>query len=290
MLTGRRGFTLAELVVAIVIAGVLAAAVMDVVIRQQRFFAADARAAAMRAAVRQAADILSNELRPLTPRDGDLYAAAADHVDFRMLLGASVLCTIAAGRDGAVLPPTRAASALGLTAWVAAPVRGDTLLVLDAGARDPGDERWTRHVLTADPATHAPCPPATGFTGSAAEGAAGWELHLWPLLAATVRPGAAVRFVRRARFELYRASDTRWYLGFADCLASRAVPCAVVQPVSGPYDAGGIRFTYLDSLGAAAAEADVARIVIDIVASAAGAAPGVARSRDSLRATVAVRN
>ncbi len=290
MLTAPRGFSLAELLVAVVLACAIGAAVMDSAVRQQRFFAADARAAVAHAAVRQAVDVLSADLRALTPADGDLYVTAPDHVDFRMLLGASVLCTIAASRDAAVLPPLRTASALGLTSWVAAPAAGDTLLVLDAGGPGAADDRWARHVLAADPAPGGVCPVSSGFTASAAEAAAGWNVRFSPPLAATVMPGAAVRFVRRARFELYRAADAKWYLGFSDCLATRTTPCAVVQPVSGPYDASGIGFSYLDSLGAAAAPPAVAGIMVSVRASAAGAAPAGARSRDSARAVIAPRN
>ncbi len=102
-----RGFSLVELLVAVVLACAIGAAVMDSAVRQQRFYAADARAAIAHAAVRQAVDVLSADLRALSAADGDLYATAPDHVEFRMLIGASVLCTIAASRDAAVLPPLR---------------------------------------------------------------------------------------------------------------------------------------------------------------------------------------
>ena len=291
MLTARRGFSLTELVVAVVIACAIGAAVLDSGLRQQRFFAAAARFDAARTSVRQAADILSADLRPLSPRDGDLYVLAPDFVEFRLLLGASVLCTIAAARDAAVLPPLRAASALGLTSWVSSPVAGDTVLVFDEGGSGAADDRWTRHVLTADPSAGANCPTASGFTSSAAEAAAGWQIQIRPPLAASVAPGAPLRFVRRARYELYRAADAKWYLGFVDCLSTRMTPCAVVQPVSGPYDAAGIRFGYLDSLGALTmAPPDVALITIDIRASAPAADPASPPRRDSASAVVALRD
>lgn len=290
MLRRRTAFTLAELLIAVIVAGLVAGAAVRALIHQQRFFAADARTGAARAAVREGAEILAGELRALSPADGDIYSAAPDHVDVRLAIGTSVLCTIEAGRDEAVLPPTRAASELGLTSWVAEPLDGDTLLVLDEGTPLPGDERWERHVLTGNLAPGASCPVASGFTRSAPEAAAGWRLRIAPPLGAGVRPGAPVRFARRARFELYRAPDGRWFLGFFDCLTSRAPPCSVVQPVSGPYDAAGIRFAYLDSLGAPALPAGVARIDIELRASAVGSSPAAARWRDSARTSVAVRN
>ena len=288
MLNRREAFTLAELLVAVIVAALVAGAAVRALIQQQRFFAADARTGAARAAVREGAEILAGELRALSPADGDIYAAAPDHVDVRLTIGTSVLCAIAAGRDEAVLPPLRAASELGLTAWVAEPQDGDTVLVLDAGSPAFGDERWSRHSLSSGLARGAICPVASGLTRTPGETTAGWRMRFTPPLAPTVQPGAPVRFARRARFELYRASDGRWFLGFFDCLASRSIPCSVVQPVSGPYEAAGVRFTYLDSLGAPAPPARVAQILIELWASAIGASG--ARWRDSARTSVAVRN
>jgi len=290
MLMRRRAFTLAELLIAIVVAALVAGAAVRSLLHQQRFFAADARTGAARAAVREGGEILAGELRALSPADGDVYEAAPDHVDLRLTIGTSLLCAIAPGRDDASLPPTRAASALGLTSWVAEPLSGDTVLVFDAGTPALGDERWSRHVLTSDLARNADCPEASGFTQSAPEAAAGWRIHISPPLAASVLPGAPVRFVRRARFELYRAGDGRWFLGFFDCLGSRAMVCAGVQPVTGPYDAAGVHLEYLDSLGAPAPPTAIARIVIDLHASAVGWSPSSPPWHDSARTSVAVRN
>ena len=288
MLT-RRAFTLLELVIALVLACAIGTAAMRSLAGEQRIFSAAARRNTARAALHQAADVLTTDLRSLSPRDGDLYVAAPDHVEFRLLLGSSVLCTITPARDAATLPPTRAASALGLTAWVASPQAGDTLLVFDPGGPGLGDDRWTRHVLTSDPTPGAACPVASGLTSTAAEALAGWGITIRPPLAPTVPVGAPIRFFRRARFELYRAADTRWYLGFYDCLATRATPCAIVQPVAGPFEPAGLTFTFLDSLGAPAIPTGTSRIGIELHASAAGSASGAAFSHDSLRTVVAMR-
>ena len=285
----RRAFSLVELLIALLLACAVAGAAMQSLAREQRIFAATARRNAARAALHQAADVLTTDLRSLSPRDGDLYGAAPDHVDFRLLLGSSELCTIAPARDAATLPPTHAASALGLTAWIAAPQSGDTLLVFDPGGPGLADDRWTRHVLTADPVPGAACPVAGGFTSTAAEAAAGWGIAIRPPLSPTVPTGSPIRFFRRATFELYRAADARWYLGFFDCLTTRVTPCAIVQPVAGPFDPAGLTFTFLDSLGAPALPAATARIGIELHASAVGAASGAPSSHDSLRTVVAMR-
>jgi hypothetical protein len=88
-----------------------------------------------------------------------------------------------------------------------------------------------------------------------------------------VRPGAAVRFVRRQRYSLYLASDGEWYLGYRRCNAVGASICGTVQPVSGPYRpynrlqrATGLLFEYFDAAGervdVAASPLAIARIDI----------------------------
>ena len=108
-----------------------------------------------------------------------------------------------------------------------------------------------------------------------------------PPLDSPIAPGALVRLVRHARYELYRSSDSRWYLGYLDCLATRATPCNVVQPVAGPFAPGGISLAYLDRTGALTA--DPTRIArIDVLAVAARrSSPAVL---DSLATTIALRN
>jgi hypothetical protein len=170
------------------------------------------------------------------------------------------------------------------------------VLIFDPGADvSPDDDRWTTRTLADDPASVGGCPNASGLTATAAEATTAWSLRLDAPLDSTVPPGAALRFFRRARYELYQASDGLWYLGYADCLAVRNPQCSVVQPVSGPYAAGGVRFAFLDTLGSATTDPGrVARI--DVLARAES--PRVvhdsrgraARFRDSLTTSIALRN
>jgi hypothetical protein len=117
--------------------------------------------------------------------------------------------------------------------------------------------------------------------------------------------GAAVRFFKRVRYNLYRASDNKWYLGYRDCLASRTPQCSTVQPIGGPYQAyaqsttrtSGIQFAYFDSLGAVTTNRQqVARIEAAIRGQSTEAVQlGGMNSewktfRDSLTLQIALRN
>ena len=112
-------------------------------------------------------------------------------------------------------------------------------------------------------------------------------LALDPPLDSPIEPGTLVRVVRRARYELYRSSDSRWYLGYLDCLSTRATPCNVVQPVSGPFAPGGIQLSYLDATGTTASDRwHVARIDLLAIAERRVAPDTL----DSLATTIALRN
>jgi hypothetical protein len=281
----RRGASLVELIVVIVLLSAVGSAVLAVVIHQERFYRAQADAIDSRATVRDAASLLQSDLRALTPPDGDLYAIDPGSVEFRATLAQSAICTISPSRQSITIPPEHLASGAPLTWLGTQPEAGDTLLVL-ATDSTLGDA-WQRHVLIANPSTSGTCPLVTGLTTTAAEAAAALTLAITPPLDTAIEPGTLVRVVRRARYELYRASDSRWYLGYLDCLASRATPCNVVQPVSGPFVPAGIRLAYLDRNGAPTTDPfRVARIDVLAIASRRSS-PG---TLDSLATTIALRN
>lgn len=281
----RRGTSLAEMTVVIVLLAIIGSATLSVVIRQERFYRAQASAIDSRATVRDAASVLESELRALTPSDGDLYATSASAIEFRATLAQSAICTISASRRLVTIPPEQLASGAPITWFGTRPEAGDTLLVLASDSTLGGS--WRRHVLTSAPSSSGTCPTSSGLTGTVAEAANAMTLSLDPPLDSAIEPGTLLRVVRRARYELYRASDSRWYLGYLDCLSTRATPCNVVQPVSGPFAPGGIQLAYLDATGATAIDRwHVARIDLLAIAERRVAPDTL----DSLATTIALRN
>lgn len=281
----RHGASLAEMVVVIVLLAILGSATLGVVIRQDRFYRAQASAIDSRATVRDAASVLESELRALTPADGDLYSIGANAVEFRTTLAQSAICTISASRASVTIPPEHLASGAPITWFGTQPEAGDTLLILASDSTLGG--MWRRHVLTANPSSSGVCPPSSGLTTSAAESSAAMTLTFDPPLDSAIEAGTLLRVVRRARYELYRASDTRWYLGYLDCLSTRATSCNVVQPVSGPFAPGGIQLSYLGANGATAPDRwHVARIDLLAIAQRRVSPDTL----DSLATTIALRN
>lgn len=281
----RCGASLVELALVIVLLAVLGSATLGVVIHEERFYRAQADAIESRATVRDAASLLQSDLRALTAADGDLYAIGPAEVEFRATLLQSAICTVSPSRQLITIPPERLLSGAPLT-WIGTqPEAGDTILVL-ATDSTLGNS-WRRHVLTSSPSSTGSCPVASGLTTTAAEASGALTLALSPSLDTAITPGVLVRVVRRARYQLYRATDSRWYLGYLDCVASRATPCNTVQPVSGPYTPAGVRFSYLDPTGATTANPSrVARIDVLAIASRRSA-PALL---DSLATSIALRN
>ncbi len=309
----REGFTLAELLVALVLLGIVVGSMIGVLTRQQRFYSSAADLMDTRGRLRQVLAVLPSELRSVSPSDtlsggansGDIYAWSDHALEFRSVLGSSLVCWV----TGVVpltslrLPPVNLPNVL--SAWQTTPVGGDSLLIFDNGAR-----RWRAYAITAIAPVSggAGCPSGAGQFLTAAQAAlSSYAVSVSPALSATIGVGAPVRVFRRVHYELYKETDGRWYLGFFDCLSTYVPPgCRALEPVSGPYrpysgtpGLSGLLFTYYDSTGAVltpgvAQARNIARI--DLTVRAQTQAPmslsGGVRTvgSDSVRYTIGLRN
>jgi prepilin-type N-terminal cleavage/methylation domain-containing protein len=305
----RGGFTLIELIVAAVLAAVVGAALMMSLRKQERFYASATEMMQLRAQLRDAADVLVADIRGAAVSRYGLTLMTDTALEFFSTLGTSVLCAAPSGKT-LFLPPATLSSGAVLTSFVASPDTGDLALVLSFPNAKPDSAHWIESRISAfaSRSLNTSCPAATGFTSAldAAASRTGYALTLPAALPSEVRKGAPVRFVRRARYSLYRSSDGAWYLGYRRCNAIGQSVCATIQPVSGPYLAysrggtsvSGLAFRYFDTNGNelfdAALSPELARV--DVVlrgeTSRAVALIGDARQRyrDSSVVTVSPRN
>lgn len=303
----RRGITLPEMMVVLVLLSLVVGGLMTVLVRQQRFYTGTSEIIQTKGSARQAIDILSSELRGIStstrggaPNNIDIYAMSDTSLTFRSQFGASVLCTIDPTRTVVTLPPRTMAAQNALTSFLYDARAGDSVFVFDQGAQQgTQDDRWWRVALAGNPvAGNCPVAPA-GFTASAAEAALGIQITLTGALVPTVQVGAPMRFFRPASYSLYQAGAGEWWLGYFSCPGNA---CAARQPVSGPYrpyvgagGANGLTFAYFDSTGAVTADPRrVARI--DVIARSQSqynldvANTRNRRYQDSLAVSIAVRN
>lgn len=288
----RPGTTLLELLIVLVLLAMVGGAIMQLTVGEERFLAAVDELTELQRTAREGADIPRHELRSVAPASRGIYEMADDHFDFRSLTGSSVLCSVDSSRTTVSVPDRFAWS--GLTTWIAAPREGDTVLVLDADT-DGAPPMWRVHTLLTAPVAGGSCPTSSGLARTSADELAALSLQLAPPLEPTVTPGAALRFVRRARYALYRAGDDLWYLGYLDCAPARAVPCSTIQPISGPFAPGGVRFAFRDAAGAITS--DPARVTqIDVFSRTTSRTPlraigfALGFRTDSVLASVTLRN
>ncbi len=300
-----RGFTLTELIVSVAIAGVVATAATATLVRQQRFYAAAVEMLEVKSQLRDASDILVADIRgAITAYGVPLMSDSA--VELFATIGTSVVCTAPAS-GSITLPPATLASGNTLTSLLATPDTGDLIAVYIVPSESTDSPRWeTRKIAAfATRSFASACPAATGFTSpaDASAGATGYGVTLGGSSIAGIRKGSLVRFVRRARYSIYRSSDNLWYLGYRRCSASVSQSCAAIQPLSGPYRAyssrgeSGVAFRYFnargDELSSGASGNTLARI--DIVLrgeTRRRALAGDARKsyRDSVVVSVSPRN
>jgi hypothetical protein len=246
-------------------------------------------------------EVLSTDIRGMSV--GDTIRLRADSaIEFLASIGSSVVCQTAGNEVGL---PSQHSTGNSLTALQAAPDSGDLAVFythLITGAPD-----WEQHRISGFASRSLPssCPQSSGLSTQSEidAGRTGFLLTLVDPLRGDIRAGAPVRFLRRARYSLYRAGDGDWYLGYRRCNAVGS-SCEPIQPVSGSYRAysgepraSGLLFEYFDATGRRldASDSPLALARVDITARSEVAAQitsstGRKTVSDSATLSVAIRN
>lgn len=223
--TRRRGFSLAELIVSMALFCVVGVATVTALVTHRRHAAAIDESLELRTRLREAAAILAADLRSASASGGDLVRVTDSAIVFRTTTGVGVVCEIRnGGRSLALMPPGPRASGSAMTSWIAEPTAGQPALIYDDSSG-----QWSAHALVAGVsrlATRCPAPLGRDTDLAAV------MIHIAPAFA-RARVGAPVRFLRFARYALYRSADREWYLGTASAESEGRLP--PIQPVSGPF-------------------------------------------------------
>lgn len=253
---GRFGFSLAEVLVSIVLTILVGSLVLHLLFLQQQFFSKSRAGRESATRLHESELILSSELRFVAPSADTLRMLGDSAVEVLSLVGVSSACNTMPAADSALrLPPAELYNGNILSAFLYPPDTGDILLLFTP---DSLVGSWSRHgisrVSTAPASTV--CPASSGFTSPLDASAPSYIVTLRDPPGSSAR-GSVVRVLRRGRFSHYRSSDGQWYLGYKRCQTSA---CSAVQPVAGPllpYRANsptGLRFSYRDSAGAATSD------------------------------------
>jgi len=237
------------------ILGLIGATMAALLVRQQRFYRGAGELLFAREGVRDAMEVLATDIRGIAVAD-TVRLLADSAMEMFSSMGSSIVClSTAEGQVG--LPPTSSAGNT-LTSIVTQPDTGDLALFYRATSVE--GSHWERHHIPAFSARSldSTCPESSGFSSAAdvVAGAQGFQVTLDAPLSSDIRPGAPVRFIRRGRYSLYRASDGDWYLGYRRCNALGPSACGAIQPLSGPYrryssdpNETGLLFEYFDAEG-----------------------------------------
>jgi prepilin-type N-terminal cleavage/methylation domain-containing protein len=297
-LLGRRGYSIIELLIALVLLSMVSAAIYKVLVNNQRLYLAQTQTIDLNQNMRAAATILPSEFRELDAADGDIQAMSATSITIRAmrLLGFVCLTPPLGGGIGQLTLTVRQAPMYGTRQTFNV---NDSLLIYWEG--DPlsrADDQWLPgQVKTA--VTGAVCSDS-GPAGPGTVPNPGYTLTLqpqWinnPALNVTnaITRGAPVRGFDNVIYSVYQSpTDNNWYLGQTNNSQGGGI-----QPVIGPLiGANGVTFSYYDSVGTVTADSSkVAQIQILLRARTAspirGASGVQAFKVDSIVTRVALRN
>lgn len=292
MSRGRRGFTMIEVLVALVLLGIVSAALYRVLANNQRLYMAQTQRIDLSQNIRAAGSILPAEFRELDASEGDITAMTATSISIRAMRWVGFACNtpVLGGSLNPVSVIVRG-GAPGQQAFFGtrAPdaAKDGVLIYYDGDPTSRIDDFWATATITAAPNGQ-----------NCNDGTNGQRLllnvnllGLGANVAGAIPLGAPVRGWEAVTYQLYQpAGDTSSYVGFQP--AGQAM-----QPLIGPVLPGnGLQFQYFDANGAVTAvRAQVARIDITVRARTTGAvrAGGQAAAAtivDSVVTSVALRN
>src|SRR5262245_14310252 len=96
-LRSRRGMTLVEMMVVVVLLAIVGGSVMSVLAKQQAFYRSTSDVMDLRSQMRQAAAVLSSDLRGVASGAGDINSMSENSIDFYYNIGNSVACDVNSG-------------------------------------------------------------------------------------------------------------------------------------------------------------------------------------------------
>lgn len=233
----RRGATLAELAIALVLAGVAAALGSGLLLAVERRVRSESRDSRAAQTAREIAHVLGAELASAGWNPADVRGDTA--IDLDSHVGASVVC--AGSGSVVVLPSVRTSLGVPFTFLRQPPEAADRVLVWDTAGAAWRESSIDSVSFRGD---GAGC-RADGVFRSVADSLGGEpavRMRLRDSLPVTIGPGAPVRVLRSGRWVLYRGGDRAWWLGYRRCPAGA---CGTVQPVAGPLASpadSGLRF------------------------------------------------
>jgi len=232
----ERGFTLVEILIALVLLGIVSTALYQLLVANQRLYRAQVQSVEINESARAAVSILPGEIRELSAGGGDVMAMNATSLTYRSMQALYVQCT--APNAGSLEIVLDRNTYFGLRAINAA---DDYIFIFAEGdASTRSDDGWLSASVTSTTVGTA-CP---GSRPSITVGLSG--LSSAQLLG--VQSGAPVRTFRPVQIMLYQDAAGDWWLG-GRLFEKASGTWGATQPYLGPLSGTGLTLTYADSAG-----------------------------------------
>lgn len=283
-MTHRRGFTLVEILIALVLLGIVSTALYQLLVANQRLYRAQVESVATNESARAAVAILPGEIREMSAGNGDILAMNATSLTYKSMQALYVQC--AAPNTGSLEIILDRNTFFGLRPIS---VADDSVLIFAEGDMSTRmDDGWLSASVSSTTVGTA-CP---GTRPSITVGLSG----LSAAQLGAVQAGAPVRTFRAAQVLLYQDGAGDWWLGGRQYQKS-AGAWGATQPLLGPLSGTGLALAYTDSTGTATTNPLlVARIGITVESQSSdrvyrsGSSGGPVYLLQDLVTQVAVRN
>jgi prepilin-type N-terminal cleavage/methylation domain-containing protein len=295
----RPGFSMAEIMVALVLLGIVCGGIMTIIMRQQTFYRSATDVIDTRQQIRQATTVVPVDLRGISTVGGDLISMSDSSLEVRSNIGSGIVCSHTASQI--TIPPANLANGRAFTTFLTKPKVNDVAIVFNDSTPGNQDDTWQIVTITGIDSTLVGCGSFTDPVADATQYR--YVYNLSPSLSTLIVNGAPVRFARRSKYALYKSStDNLWWLGYRECRGDGS-SCDNLQPVSGPYRSyvpndtvnSGVTFVYRDvANNITNVPANVARIELFVHGETQAAVSlgggKAAKYRDYQKVTIAIRN
>jgi prepilin-type N-terminal cleavage/methylation domain-containing protein len=237
----RRGFTLVELLIGLILIGIVSAGIYRVLVNNQRIYSAQTQRIEMLQNIRAAAAVLPAEFRELSASEGDISAMSATSISIRGMRQLAFLCATPVLGNATVMLTVRRTPIYGVRDFDAG--RDSLFVYYEGDDATRNDDGWLIGRINAAPSVGV-CPdgaPATLIIASLV-----FDGGLVPPqtpVTGNIRAGSPVRGFEPVTYSLYTAGDGRRYIGLQE-------GAATIQPLIGPLTANGLTLAYFDSTGA----------------------------------------
>ncbi len=282
----RRGFTLIELMIAIVLTGIVLGSIYQTLGNNQRFYRSTSQILDVQQGIRAVAQLLPSELREVDAVAGDILAMGPDSITIKALRNTYFVCGITLNGTKVIVRNDMIYGYRSID-----PTRDRALIFRDGATGVMSDDTWQDFPIT----SVGPAAVCTDGSGAGTTINLGGTFTGVTALDSNYTVGSPVRTYERVTYRLYVDSVGTGWLGVRNFVNGA---WGSVSPIAGPLNTtGGIRLTYYDSTGTVTATpTQVAQIRLQVkgISAAPIAIPGrranLQRYQDSLTVRVALRN